>query len=394
MPTITSLDLFCRVVDNFGDIGVCWRLARQLTSEFGIEVRLFVDDLASFQRLCAGIDIDAAQQTVQGVKVRHWGAGLDDAGGNADLPVESVADVVIEAFGCALPASVIAAMARLPRQPVWINLEYLSAEPWVETCHEQPSLYPSLPLTKYFFFPGFTPRTGGLLRERTLLRQRQDFQNDPLAAVNFLGSLGLDAQLLAAHRTRRTRIMSLFCYPDAPLASLFAMLAASSHATLCLVPEGVAGAAVSAFLGKPAVPGALASRGKLTLCVVPFLDQPGYDRLLWSCDFNVVRGEDSLVRAIWAGRPLLWDIYPQEGQAHLVKLDALLDIYTAGLPLPLALATAQAWRDWSRRASMSGHESLLAADRLLQERAATWAPSLAADGDLASKLMRFLQNIG
>ena len=46
-----SWDIFCTVVDNYGDIGVCWRLARQLAAEHGFAVRLWVDDLASFARL-------------------------------------------------------------------------------------------------------------------------------------------------------------------------------------------------------------------------------------------------------------------------------------------------------------------------------------------------------
>ena len=38
-------DIFCNVVDNFGDIGVCWRLACNLASR-GKRVRLWVDDVS------------------------------------------------------------------------------------------------------------------------------------------------------------------------------------------------------------------------------------------------------------------------------------------------------------------------------------------------------------
>ena len=49
-------DVFCRVIDNFGDIGVCWRLARQLAGDFALHVRLWVDDFDSFWLLCPELD--------------------------------------------------------------------------------------------------------------------------------------------------------------------------------------------------------------------------------------------------------------------------------------------------------------------------------------------------
>ncbi len=115
-------DIFCAVVDNFGDIGVSWRLARQLAVEHGFKVRLWVDDLASLQPILPEISSGLEVQTAAGVEVRQWPSPFP--------PVEP-AEVVIEAFGCALPSVYIDAMAVLDRPPVWINLEYLSAEKWV-----------------------------------------------------------------------------------------------------------------------------------------------------------------------------------------------------------------------------------------------------------------------
>lgn len=138
-------DLFCRVIDNYGDIGFCWRLSRQLTTEYGLAVRLWVDDLASLQRICPSVDPHQTFQQRCGVQINHWTDPFPDI-----IP----ADVVIEAYGCELPEKYIQAM--LPshsrsRQPVWINLEYLSAESWVEEYHGLCSPHPRLPLTKYFF---------------------------------------------------------------------------------------------------------------------------------------------------------------------------------------------------------------------------------------------------
>jgi uncharacterized repeat protein (TIGR03837 family) len=147
-------DIFCSVVDNYGDIGVCWRLARQLSTELGQSVRLWVDDLASFHRICSRVDSALEIQRVGAVEVRHW---------VSPMPSVSPADIVIEGFGVRLPDEYIAAMAARRPRPVWINLEHLSAEPWVDGCHGLPSPHPGLPLVKHFFFPGFTAATGGLL---------------------------------------------------------------------------------------------------------------------------------------------------------------------------------------------------------------------------------------
>src|SRR5580704_12201961 len=117
--TDIACDLFCAVIDNFGDIGVCWRLARQLTSEHGWQVRIFVDDLHAFQKLCPALAVDRSRQAVSGIVIEHWHEPAH-AGDTLE-----VADVVIEAFGCELPHVYVAAMARRERAPVWLNLEYL-----------------------------------------------------------------------------------------------------------------------------------------------------------------------------------------------------------------------------------------------------------------------------
>ena len=153
-------DLFCTVVDNFGDIGICWRLARQLVHEFRKPVHLWVDDLPSFQRICPELDPFASRQQLHGVEIHHWNA--------ATLQGYQPGQLVIEAFACELPEVVIQAMSRAQPKPLWLNLEYLSAEPWIDDCHGLPSHQGSLGLDKYFFFPGFTPRSGGLICEHSL----------------------------------------------------------------------------------------------------------------------------------------------------------------------------------------------------------------------------------
>jgi uncharacterized repeat protein (TIGR03837 family) len=232
-------DIFCTVVDNFGDIGVCWRLARQLVSEHGLSVRLWVDDLASFQRLCPMLRI-CAQQWLAGVEVRHWLPGPHDATGE-------VADVVIEAFACTIPAGYLAAMAERVKQggraPLWLNLEYLTAEPWAGEYHRLPSVEPRTGLRKYFFIPGFVPETGGLIREESLPGERDALQRNPAARADFLDSLGV-------RPASESLLMTLFAYETPALAGLLDALQTSPRLVHLLVPEGRITSLVQDWLGE------------------------------------------------------------------------------------------------------------------------------------------------
>ncbi|QKV63283.1 elongation factor P maturation arginine rhamnosyltransferase EarP [Pseudomonas sp. 43A] len=378
MPQLkTRWDIFCTVVDNFGDIGVTWRLARQLAAEHGLAVRLWVDDLRAFERICPEIDSNAAQQCQQEVEVRHW---------PAEWSHTDAADVVIAAFACQLPGDYMDAMAAREQPPLWMNLDYLSAEDWVIGCHGLPSVkYKNV--QKIFFFPGFQPGTGGLLRERGLLEQRRQFQRDAKAQRQFLQSLGIDPAPDA-------QLISLFAYENAGLASWLDVLAADAVPTHLLVPEGRILGDVARWLGVETLAvGAIHERQSLTVQVLPFVRQDQYDHLLWCCDFNAVRGEDSFVRAQWAGRPMLWHIYQQDEDIHLDKLDAFLALYTKSLSPAAAEAMNGLWRAWSAGQPIGEH--WLAARNHwpeLQENAEKWCLEQGLQADLAAALVQFYLN--
>lgn len=368
MNAAARWDIFCNVVDNFGDIGVCWRLARQLRREHGLQLRLWVDDLASFARLCPGLDQHAPAQLREGVEIRHWAGEIADPDPGA---------VVVEAFACETPAEYLAVMAQREPRPVWVNLEYLSAEDWVDGCHGLASRHPRLPLTKYFFFPGFRPTTGGVILEAGLLEHRRRFQADSVARTAFWEGLGLPPPLKDEWR------VSLFSYANPALEDLLGGWADGPRPVTCLVFEGTAAAAMAPG------PGPL-RRGRLTLHRLPFLEQPRYDRLLWACDWNFVRGEDSFIRAQLAGRPFLWHIYPQQGDAHWTKLQAFLGRYLAGADPAMAAALRTLWESWNRGLPCRDLW-LQAASRseALQGHGEAWADILQANGDLAGKLVKF-----
>lgn len=385
-----NCDIFCTVVDNFGDIGVCWRLAKQLANEHGVHVRLWVDDLVSFQRLCKDLDVGSAVQRMNGVEIGRWEAPFVDV-----IP----AQLVIEAFACELPENYVLAMSQLEHKPVWLNLEYLSAEDWVAGCHGLPSPHPKLPLVKYFFFPGFTSETGGLLLEKNLFLHRDQFLADPALQDSFWLNLGVPQR--ASDEVR----VSLFCYENQSVLALLATWSAGQKRLTCIIPEGRILPQVAEFFGCSVAVGDVLQRGNLRVHIVPFVDQDAYDKLLWACDINFVRGEDSCVRAQWAGKPFVWQIYPQHDGVHLLKMQALLDLYCLGLKPEGVDAMHSMWALWNRagdegnadqRAPMmkiTAWNNFLAQQPMLQQHAGAWANKLSSNS-LALNLLDFSRKVG
>lgn len=381
-------DIFCNVVDNYGDVGVCWRLARQLSNEYGLTVRLWVDDLHSLGKLCPELDARLDEQWCRGVEIRLW---------PEDFPVVESSDLVIEAFACKLPESYVLAMAQLNNQSApqvkrlrcWLNLEYLSAENWVEGCHKLPSPHPNLSLIKYFFFPGFTNKTGGLLLERDLLARRDDFQSDIGAQERYWRNLGMP------ERVKDELRISLFGYENEAMEGLLHGWEHGRQLITCLVPEGRSLPQVAAYFGRSLegsngnMQGIVWQRGNLRVHVLSFVEQERYDELLWACDINFVRGEDSCVRAQWAARPFVWQIYPQHDGAHLAKLAALQRRYTEGLPVEAAQVVQDLWLAWNGGPDIAGAWTHFAALRgLLGRHGVEWAKQLASN-NLAENLLVF-----
>jgi uncharacterized repeat protein (TIGR03837 family) len=289
----------------------------------------------------------------------------------------AVGDAVVEAFGCELPEAFQALMVQ-DTSPVWINLEYLSAEDYVARSHGLASPVMSGPArgaTKWFFFPGFTPDTGGLLREPDLLEVHttvttpsgstsSDVTASQTRQAKFDRSAWLSTLPLDKPIATNERLISLFCYEPTALPDLLKQLSQADEPTRLLVAQGRPSAAVAAATQALHMPSS--GTGQLHISQLPYFSQTEFDHLLWACDFNLVRGEDSLVRALWAGQPFAWHIYPQDDLAHHDKLhafEAALDMPADlrefhavwnGLetgPLPaLSRATLGHWRDWSSQA--------------------------------------------
>jgi uncharacterized repeat protein (TIGR03837 family)/translation elongation factor P len=366
-------DIFCRVVDNYGDIGVCWRLARALAAEYSIDARLWVDDWHTLSKVCPAAVQDGVR--AEGVELRRW---------IEPFPEAEPHDVVIEAFGCDLPATFERVMAEKEKKPVWINLEYLSAEEWVRGCHKLSSPHPSLALEKFFFFPGFIEGLGGLVLEKGLL-VRRDALLKKQARATWLRAFTQNPV------SENTLVVSLFAYEPFGLSDLLRCWEQGERPVLLLVPEGRALVWVEKALGTALAIGGEIERGALRVVALPFTDQNGYDELLWQCDINFVRGEDSFVRAQWAARPFVWNIYSQKEDAHFVKLEAFLALFCVGLRQEAANALAAFWRAWNGRGETAA-AWLAFAQALpeLENHARRWCAALSERASLVTTLKQFV----
>jgi len=375
--TLQIVHLYCTIVDNYGDIGVCWRLARQLAREYGLTVHVWVDHWAAAQQLIRELP-DAPNpenpSRVNGVVIRPWsqvGAVQDCTG-----------DVLIEGFGLTLPDTTLAQLAAREQKPVWINLEYFSAEDWVERFHLQSGYDPATRARRWFFFPGVHTHTGGLLREHDLIAQRDAWTSSGQAAP-FLSQLGLEVPAGALK-------LLCFAYAHAPYAAWLDALATQQDRPLSIWLAG-------SYSQNAFAQADLAAYSGVSLHNLPFVSQPDFDRLLWSADVLWVRGEDSLARALWSGKPFVWHIYPQAEEAHHAKLAAWLADYTRPFPKPLQdayIALHQAWNGITPASTLAGAWSaMLAQWAAWQTYSQLRSNQYAQMPDLASRLTSFIRTL-
>lgn len=367
MQSPFSVWLFCRVVDNFGDAGVCWRLAQALHQELGWHISLVIDDDATLHALVPDVvatDTAFPMQTVHGVALYPWHP--ENTALWTKLPAP---DLVIEAFACELPDAVKALIGR--HRPLWINLEYLSAETWTQKSHLLPSPQPN-GVVKTFYFPGFTPDSGGLIRERDLETAMPITGTDPSAPPWRWFVFGYAAPVWTrwAQTWQRLPVASETSTPCAPLWASF-----------------------NAAGGLPESDGESHWRAHL----IPFVPQSEFDALLSRFDALVVRGEDSLTRAIFSAKPFLWQLYPQHDHAHWPKAQAFWDLAYAYFPEKLRHAHERLSAELNGVTVLDEPERAGAWQTLWEMRqdwqtaAAAWRQALLAQPGLVQKLAEWVQ---
>lgn len=281
-----NLDIFCTVLDNYGDAGVCLRLARDLSLK-NFDVFLYCDDLKTLNTIKDGKDEENPN-----LHIKKWDNELKDY---------TPSEYVIQAFSCRLCPSAIEKIKK--NNSKVINLEYLSAEKWVEDCHKRPSFGDGF--TSYFFFPGFTKGTGGVITEEKFIKKlnKKDHQ-----------------------KNNDIRKVTLFSYENSHVKDILSLLSASAKRSEITVFEGKALDNLNLQLNIKLLPGQVFDLNeKISIKAVKMVSQDEYDDYLLSSDLNLVRGEDSIVRAMLSGIPFLWQIYVQEDNAHIVKLNSFFD---------------------------------------------------------------------
>lgn len=366
--------IYCTIIDNYGDVGVCWRLARQLAHEYACAVTLWVDDWSAARQLIAELPIAPAKTAVMGVTIDAWV--------HVTAQADCIGDVLIEGFACTLPTATLAQLTARHHKPIWVNLDYFSAEAWVPSFHAQSGYDAAVATRRWFFFPGVHEHSGGILREAGLLAQRDQWLAQPTAiTAAFLAQWGLGWP-----QTGLTVLC--FAYQHAPYAEWLDALTDVAHSpqpiTLWLC--GQYSQAAFTRVDKQAHP-------KVAFCSLPFVPQADFDRLLWCADVLWVRGEDSLARALWSGKPFIWHIYAQADAAHHAKLLAWLAHYTQPFPKNLQVAYIDVHLAWN---GLPNAPSFGMAWRCLMQQWQAWrdhshrrSNEYAEMSDLAQRLMEF-----
>ncbi|MCX8744016.1 elongation factor P maturation arginine rhamnosyltransferase EarP [Snodgrassella sp. B3882] len=383
--TADEVWVFVRVIDNWGDVGVGWRLCMQLACSFPWRVRLWIDDVAALGKLVLAAELAAVQDAVM---VEKWSD--EDS---VSLRLAQLADpvMVIETFGCDLPSPVLRRMQQC--QPLWLNWEYLTAEDWAVDLQAMPSLQGN-GLAKYFWFMGIDQQSGGLLREANYLSRRNEFLQQPCLQQAFKQQYGLPLEHVG-------QLWLIFAYTSERWAQWLSMWrGANEPITLWLagheVVDSLRAAGVIAADALQQV-GDTFELEQVTMVRIPFVPQSAFDNLLWLADGAIVRGEDSFVRALWAGLPFLWHIYQQEEAVHLQKLDAYWHKASINWPASVREAVLALSADLNGGEHLSESLRLRLWQNLRSEwqnwvnAASTWSDSLHLHSSAMERLARFRQ---
>lgn len=374
--------IFCRVIDNFGDVGVSWRLSRLLHQEAKFPVVLLIDNLHALKNLVPECDVVASVQILHGITVVDWQeAVLAKQLQNLPKP-----QWVIETFGCDLPKSVLQIMQE--KTKLWLNLEYLTAEPWAKDMHMLPSLQ-SNGLAKYFYFLGFEQETGGLLREADYGQKKWAFNHHEQDC--FRASLGLPTKDADTHS------IFLFAYPNQHWQTWFLAWQNWGQSIELLI----ACDAVWQEWEKFSQAQGLQAKGRSNIQAyrLPMVAQSQFDQLLWLSDWIFIRGEESFVRAQLSGKPFLWHIYQQENEVHLDKLAAFWQLWDGFLSPDLAKALAVVSLSINAATQVPDAQEIERAWQYLilhrakwQEAAKKWSDGILSQASAVQKLASFIEN--
>lgn len=293
-----NIAVLCKVVDNFGDIGVVWRLCCQLSNQikkenFTSKINLIVDDLVSFNKICNSVDSNKSFQIVENINIFNWNDEklcYDEFSKNDGENLS----VILEVFQCGRPSWMekILFEEKLNRTVQIIMIDYLTAEKYAEDFHCLQSLTRSSKVQKVNFMPGFTNKTGGLIIDSEW-EHFCDYKNNK-TLLCFTYDRNWDA--LANACKKSNYIEKVLIAPGKGFNSL-----------------------------KKSFYSNLIKDSNLKIEELSFMNQNEWDKMLKNCGVLFIRGEESMSRACLSGIPFVWHAYPQSDEYQLIKVRALLE---------------------------------------------------------------------
>ena len=285
---IDSIDIFCQVIDNYGDVGVAYRLAREFKRVYpNKKLRFVINQIEELNLIRKSEDIEIILYK--------------------DISkIENSADLIIESFGCEIPKEYMD--KALKKSKLIINLEYFSAEKWVDDFHLQESFLGGN-LKKYFFIPGLSEKSGGILLDNEFLERKKKVEANK---EYYLEKFEI--------KEKYDLIGSVFSYEKNFDSLIEELKKLNKKVILLILSEKTQKNFIKYFDNGN-------NYDKIKFVKLPFFTYDKYEELLALCDFNLVRGEDSFVRALLLGKPFLWHIYPQDENTHIKKLESFLEKY-------------------------------------------------------------------
>ena len=285
---IDSIDIFCQVIDNYGDVGVAYRLAREFKRVYpNKKLRFVINQIEE-------LNLIRKSENIEVILYKDISK------------IENSADLIIESFGCEIPKEYMD--KALKNSKLIINLEYFSAEKWVDDFHLQESFLGGN-LKKYFFIPGLSEKSGGILLDNEFLERKKKVEANK---EYYLEKFGI--------KEKYDLIGSVFSYEKNFGSLIEELKKLGKKIILLMLSEKTQKNFIKYFDNGN-------NYDKIKFVKLPFFTYDKYEELLALCDFNLVRGEDSFVRALLLGKPFLWHIYPQDENTHIKKLESFLEKY-------------------------------------------------------------------
>jgi len=397
----TDLVILADVVDNFGDIGVSWRLCRHLLMQNNelcnkdgattwdppeINIRLVTNNLKAFHNINDQINTELPYQKCKCgegfIEVYDWT--------NYDFCyktfTENPPEIILEMFQCGQPdwLEKILFEDRVDYKVHIIMIDYLTAETWADDFHCLKSLTRTAWVPKVNFMPGFTKKTGGLL----INKQR-----------------AIDNEQYRKTQDNQFSKVLYFAYPSDWTPVIRAMNKVFDKNTVIKIAGGAGQKSILEACSKENI-------GFQTEAL-SYMNQTDWDQMMQSMDFMLIRGEDSMSQACCSGIPFIWQAYPQNENYQMVKVQALLERMKphfgeefllveeawncVNSQCLIEMETAKVCRDKAESTSCDSfrlEKSILAFLNnleLLKPGFRAFAKSLQDNGDLAVNLMTFIK---